>query len=59
MNASRLMEMKTGFVSLERVDTKTTIGSLVLQRSGPHPGAKPGSLLSTGSSHQESLLLDI
>lgn len=41
MKASRLMEMKTEFVSSERVYTQTTIGSSVLQRFGPHPGAKP------------------
>lgn len=41
MKASRLMEMKTEFVSSERVYTQTTIGSSVLQRSGPHPVAKP------------------
>lgn len=35
------MEMKTEFVSSERVYTQPTIGSSVLQRSGPHPGAKP------------------
>lgn len=49
MKASMLMEMKMGFVSSERVDTQATIGSLGLQRFGPHPGAKPGSLLPTRS----------
>lgn len=40
MKASRLMEMKTGFVSSERVYTQKTIGSLVRERSGLHPWCK-------------------
>lgn len=39
------MEMKTGFVSSERVYIQRTIGSLVRERSGPHLGVKQDPLV--------------
>lgn len=59
MKASRLMEMKTGFVSSERVYTQTTIGSLVRERAGPHLGAKQGSLACTRSLVHRQLSLRV